>query len=91
MTISNRGGKGSLGLGFHGTVHRRGLSVKPGADADAVEEDAYWLAPHGLLILLLSGPYAHPHTDQQPEYSITTVGWARPHQSLILKMPYRSA
>lgn len=41
----------------------------------------YWLAPHGSSVCFNSSPGMAP----------PTMCWALPHQSLIMKMPYRPA
>ena len=41
---------------------------------------AYWLVPHGLLILLSQSTQDHQPRDAPP-----TMGWAVSHRSLILK------
>ena len=55
------GEKGLFGFHFHIAVHhqrsqdkdlRQGRNPEARADAEAMEDAAYWLAPHGLLSLL---------------------------------------
>jgi len=79
---SNPGGKGQLGLDFHITVrHQRksgqelkqGRNTKAGADAEAIEDAAYWPAPHGLLSLL-----SYRIQDHQPRDGTTYNGLGPP-------------
>jgi hypothetical protein len=46
-------GKGLAGLGRKsGQEFKQGRNLEAGADAEGLEDAAYWLVPHGLLGLL---------------------------------------
>ena len=60
----------------------QGRNLEVGADAEAMEGAAYWLAPHGLFSLL-----SYRTQDHQPRGGTTHQGLCSlPHQSLIKKM-----
>lgn len=75
MTISNLGRKGFawLRLPWHGPWLRE--AGKAGAGAEAVEDAASWLAPHGLLTLPASGPHA------DSTYGPPAQEWPRPQRA----------
>ena len=98
MTKAVWGGKGLFNLHFYIIVHHQRKSGQELSRAGAWRQKpmqrlwrnaAYWLTPHGLLILL-SFTVRTPCLGVEPH----TVGWALSHQSLIEKMPqifaYRS-
>jgi hypothetical protein len=61
----------------------QGRNLEAGADAEAMEGAAYWLAPPGLLCLL-----SYRIQDHQPRDGPTHNGLDSPHQSLIKKIHY---
>lgn len=61
-------------------------NLEAGNEAEVMEECAYWLNLHDLLSLL-----CYATLDHLPRDGTITLGWARLHQLLILKMPPRHA
>ena len=96
MTDSSLGRKGFMWIthpqspSTEGSQGREGLkpggNLEAGADAEAMEDAAYWLVPHGLLSLL-----SYRTQDHQLRDGTTHNGLVCPHQSLIIKMPCRLA
>lgn len=85
------GRKGFIFLTLPGNVHHRGKSgqklkqgrkLEEGADAEAMEGAACWLAPHGLLSLL-----SFNNQDHQPRDD-TTHTKLGPSIARIKKVPY---
>ena len=75
-------GKGLFGLNFTALLTiegRLGRNLEAGADAEAMEGAAYWLAPHGLLSLLSYRTQVHQlrhdptHNRLGPPPSITNL------------------
>ena len=63
--------------------NRAGTNLEAGADAEATEGAADWLAPHGLLSLL-----SYRTRTTRLRMAPPTVGRALSHQSPIKKSPY---
>jgi hypothetical protein len=74
---STEGSQGREGL-------KPGGNLEAGADAEAMEDAAYWLVPHGLLSLL-----SYRTQDHQPKHGTTHSGPGPPTSVTNKKMPYR--
>lgn len=59
-------------------IHSRNLEAR--TEAEAVEDAAFWLAPHGSLSM-----FFYTTQDHLPGVILPTVCWVRPHQLLIKK------
>lgn len=83
MTKAIYGARGYFSLQFHITVHHQrkaGQEPGAGADAEAREDTAYWLAPHGLFSLLY-----YSTQDHQPRGGPTYKGLKRPKSIIDLE------
>ena len=94
MTKATWEGKGVFPLQFCVTVHhqkwvgqelKQGGNLEAGADAAAME-GCCLLLPMACSVCFLTEPRT-----ASPEIRPPTMGWALPHPSLIMKMPYRLA
>jgi hypothetical protein len=72
------GGEGLFKLTVKLLELKKGKKLEAGADAESVEDAAYWLAPYGLLSLLSYRTQDHWPRDGT---SYTEIGWALPRGS----------